>query len=540
MMKKHLMLLALLLNAWITMAQKELSADYSYTVSDTYEVCDGFEKFYFSKNDQILTFKIKRKEIFIQKFDSKGEKIVFRSKKRYEVAKLFPKDVQLEKLMEIGNRYYLFYSLWDGRVEQLFSREIDFDKGEFIGKNTLVLKVEGKVTGSAMGAFYILPDGAAKFNFVTSKEGNKILIHYTKKPKKKRDTKSWNIIGVCLMDENANVTSQQEVKMPYTRRRMGISDYAIDAEANTYMMANVYHDDREEMSKKDKSVNYHLELFKIPAGSTEINITKIEIKDNFVFAKKLFEDKEGNIVCTGFYNNTDEYDADGIAVIKIHKEGGQYNIFTHEIPTQIVKSYLSEKERKEIDKGDDPNVDMLWLWYRDLVTNEDGSMVLFIEHFSIGSVFSPTPDKPLENTYTTNFRDILVTKIDAQGNLSWMKKLPKRQVGLQYKGGLSFKYINVGNYHYVFFLDDIKNHNLSKDQSPEEYFDGRDGYFTSFKINDTDGSYVNSPVFNLQDVEGMPVYQFGIARIVEVAEGYFAVEVYKKEKEDVMIKVHIN
>src|SRR5690606_1130537 len=110
-MKKHLMLLALLLNAWIAMAQKELSRDYSYTVSNTYEVCDGFEKFYFSKNDQILTFKIKRKEIFIQKFDSKGEKIVFKSKRRYEVAKLFPKDVQLEKLMEIGNRYYLFYSL---------------------------------------------------------------------------------------------------------------------------------------------------------------------------------------------------------------------------------------------------------------------------------------------------------------------------------------------------------------------------------------------------------------------------------------------
>ncbi|WP_417352792.1 hypothetical protein [Flavobacterium alkalisoli] len=543
-MKKHLILLALLLNAGITMAQKELSKDYSYTVSNPYEVFDAFEKNYFSKNDQILTVKIERKEILIQKFDAKGQKIVFKSKKLYELKKIFPKNFQLEEVKEVGNKFYLFYSSWDGDndTEQLFAREIDFDKGEFIGDNRLVVKVDGKVTGGLASVyFYYVPSdaGTGKFNFVTSKEGNKVLVRYRKKPEKKLDTKSWDVIGLCVMDENLNISSQEEIKMPYTERRMDILDYAIDAEANSYALVKVYHDDSNEnkKKKKDKVANYHIELFRVPAGSKEIDITKIELKDNFINTLALFEGKEGSMVCAGFYNKGINYDtADGIITFKVHKEGGFYDMFTHEIPEEIIKSYLSEKQKKKVDKKkDDEDPEFPAVELRDLVINEDGSIVLVSEQFFTRTFYTQ------KSSYTRYYYyDILISKIDAQGNLSWIKRLPKRQIGSQGRGGMSFKYINANNYHYVLFLDNVKNHNLTKDEVPAVHTDGAGGYFTSYKINDADGSYVNSSVFNVRDIEEMTIYQFATSRIVKVSEDDFALEVYKKKKEDVMIKVHIN
>src|SRR5690606_9332234 len=122
--------------------------------------------------------------------------------------------------------------------------EIDFEKGEFIGDNRLVVKVKGKVTGGLASVyFYYVPDdaGTGKFNFVSSKGDDKVLIRYRKKPEKKLDTKSWDVIGLCVMDENLNVSSQEEIEMPYTERRMDILDYAIDDEANSYALVKVYH-----------------------------------------------------------------------------------------------------------------------------------------------------------------------------------------------------------------------------------------------------------------------------------------------------------
>lgn len=99
-MKKILFFLAFLIGAGVTYAQKELSKDYKYDVSSPYEVFDAYSKNYFSKNDQILTVKVEEKEILLQKFDAKKEKITFKTKKLYEIKKLFPKNFQIEQITE--------------------------------------------------------------------------------------------------------------------------------------------------------------------------------------------------------------------------------------------------------------------------------------------------------------------------------------------------------------------------------------------------------------------------------------------------------
>ncbi len=103
-MKKVLLLLAILATTGFAYAQKTLSKDYSYTISKPYKVFDG-QKFYFSRDGQVMTVKIDGKEAIIQKLDSKGEKVSFIAEKRYED---LPGNTQVEDVLEFGNKYYFF------------------------------------------------------------------------------------------------------------------------------------------------------------------------------------------------------------------------------------------------------------------------------------------------------------------------------------------------------------------------------------------------------------------------------------------------
>ena len=129
-MKKNL-LFVLLFTINFIFSQKELSKDYSYTVSAPYKVFDASEKIYFSKDNQSLAIKFDEKKVLIQKFDS--DKPAFLKEKLYE--KFFPKNYRVEDVLEFDSKFYVLYSSWNGDEdkEQLFSVEIDFDKGEFLG-----------------------------------------------------------------------------------------------------------------------------------------------------------------------------------------------------------------------------------------------------------------------------------------------------------------------------------------------------------------------------------------------------------------------
>ena len=75
-MKKAYLLLCTCLFLLTLNAQKELSPDYSFNVSEPYQVYDAAKKFYFSKNKQVLTVKPWKKYLVIQKFDVEGLGII--------------------------------------------------------------------------------------------------------------------------------------------------------------------------------------------------------------------------------------------------------------------------------------------------------------------------------------------------------------------------------------------------------------------------------------------------------------------------------
>ncbi len=82
--------------------------------------------------------------------------------------------------------------------------------------------------------------------------------------------------------------------------------------------------------------------------------------------------------------------------------------------------------------------------------------------------------------------------------------------------------------------------NLGLNETPNKHVDGRGGYLTVYKVNITTGDVGKLSIFNTADVNNMSLYQFRVDRVVKIGDKEFAIEFYKKGKEDVMFKVKLS
>lgn len=554
---KKTILVTVMFIATFAFAQKELSDDYDYQVSEPYRVVDSRNKEYFSNGKEVLGVKVRAKtnekfQIILQKYNVDDMKEI--GKKGYND---FPKNFIYEGLVEAQGKFYLFYSSWTGKKtkqERLFYREVDFNAGTFTGKSKQVINHDGYLsefyTGNMQGAAIMnvgigfgmnfTVGGVRKFNLSTSQDESKILIQYRKKPKVRKDTKSWDIFNVAVYDDSMQKKWNKQYTMPYTERRMDVLDNIVDNNGTLFMMTKVFHDDsnKDKKRRKDKKANYHIELFEMNSALEKIKISKISLEDKFINGISMFPSSNNEIICAGYYNRGKILGAaDGVFTYKIDQKGELIDRNYYPIPMEIVNQYMSERAKKKNTKRDKKGkANERILTLKELVYSNDGSVTLIgeityivIHRTSKGRVY-----------YTYHYDDILIANINPKSELAWMKKIPKRQVGRQGKGGMSYTYFNTNGNHYLIYLDNIKNFNLSMDKPPALHSDGKGGFLTAMKINDATGEAVKGSVLDFRKIKGdIVAYQFNSDRVVKIKDNAFFVEVYKKKKEDVFLKVEM-
>lgn len=545
-MKKQLLFFTLFLMPIFLLAQTKLE----YKISKPYKVIDG-EKYYASAKKGNLTFSLKKrkKEIHMQSFNTETMQEVKRN-----VFSDMPRGFEIENIIWVGNHLYLFYSIWDkpNKVEQLFVQEIDFKNCKFIGKAKRIIDVNGKLTGMSIGGIGFWSFGTVnKFSFFKSFDENKILIQCRKKPKKKSDAINHDKIGMYVFDANMDKIVGNEVEMPYTEKKMNNLDYHLNSEGTPYILAKVYNDNTTKESKKkgkNKFANYHIELLKVDIPANKITTTKVAVKDYFIKSIWLYDGADNNMYFSGFFSNKTDgkeipnYEkSDGIFLIKADKNGGLLSETFHKIPEEVLNQYRRGNENKKSEKKKKKKAksEFSSLKLRNLVRQKDGSCIIVGEQYYI------TAHRTSKGAtyYTYHYNDILVTKINEKGELEWIKKLPKRQVGRVGKGGMGFKYLNRNDNHYFFFLDNVKNMSLPINKRPAVHGDGLGGYFTAYKIADKTGETDKLSIFNTKEpnnIKGLKLYQFNTSRILPINDNQIMIEFYKKQKEDVMVKVNLD
>lgn len=531
----------------ISFAQYNKPKDIDFQISSPFKVVDAKSKNYFYIDGEVFSIKIEKTLAIIQRFDVNSMKEVSRKELN------MPKSYSLETIKRINGKTFAFYSIYDKsrNSEQLFCRQIDFKSGKWAGEENKLVSTIGKIAGSSMrtqqvagGMFSMMSFGVTdKFDFYYSQDTSKIMVQYRMVPDVKNDAKSHDEIGLHVFDTDFREIWGEVQRMPYTEKKMNIIDYTVDNDGNGYILTTVFDDNSTRTTKKGSKdePNYHIELLTRKPASKKLVVSEPKLDDKFISGVWLYETKDDKMVVAGFYNNTDSRgDAEGVFYAKLQKDGSTYDQRTYEIPLEILNQYESKRTRKKNDKKEEKGKsEFQSLDLEKVQFMEDGSILLIGEQYYIVEHTTTSANGRTSTYYTYHYNDILVTKIDPSGNLDWMRKLPKSQVGKVGLGSMSFRHHYDDGYHYLLFIDNVENLELPFDEAPASYSDGRDGHLTAYIVDDSNGEVQKELILDMRDAKGVRLYQFQPSKIMKISETEFIFEAYKKKKEDVMVKISL-
>jgi hypothetical protein len=538
-MLKHLSFIFLYILTTICYAQE----NQNYMVSEPYKNFDIDKRYYFNNEEEVLMVKAWDESVIIQRFNAKNLTLI--SEKRYDEPDL---NYDIENVIRVQNKVYFFYSMWTGyesQLEQLYYREINMKTGEFITDAKLLIEVKGKITKSPTSTYRGVQEHfknrkipSVKFDILVPTNENEILILYREYRKNKKDVKSWDTLVLNYFDTNLNNISNKKFKMPYSERRMKALNYNTHDNGNLYILTKVFLDDSgvEKKKKRENEANYYLELLTLAKNANDIQKTKIELPNKYINTANLFELSNGNLLCSGYYSNglhKNLNHSDGVFISKIAPNGTILTNIAYNIPTSIIEQNAKHNDKREFED----------IILKEIKENNDGSLLLIAEQ-------SHKWDLQNQGGYNFRYNDIYLTKMDSENQLLWMRKLPKEQKGNSKPGhsythkallgDMSYNYFNIDNAHYFLFLDNLKNKNLTQKDKPKPHTNNHGGYFTYYKVNDASGEVSKKNLFNTDDVDGKyNIEDFSKKRLFKVFENEFIMEVNKKRKEDILIKVEI-
>jgi len=545
MKKVFYIVLLFLVGAEITLAQNEeiKVKKANFSLGDPYKVVEAWYKFYFAQEEEMMSVKFIKAQVIIQKFNTNN----FTQISNNTIEKM-PKGYVLERMVEINKKYFLFYSIWDkaNTSEQLFSQEIDWATGSFKGEAKLVLKVKGKIRGT-FSKYTDDVEIKSKFDFRKSYDESKLMIYYRKRPEEKNDELNYDIVGLFVFHDDIEEIWGEEVTMPYTEKKMDNIGYSVDKSGNAYILARVYKDDiTDKTIKGNKDPIYKIEILQVPAGSknvkkNEIDKTIVELENTFIQEIKMYEGPEDYMICTGFYTKEKNIadGATGIFHFKIGRNGNLYENNQFDFPLEMINQYERDREeKKKEEKGEDNAVHVPNLALKHIRIGNDGSIVIIGEQYWWRMVRA---GKDNTNTYHFYY-GMVITKINPDGELAFMKYLPKRQVGMNNgQGGMSVAYMynEDRKAHYLVYMDFESNIKLDENDVVQFYSDGRDGFLNACVVSDDDGSVNKVSILNIKDAKGTKLAEFSVDRIYQTSPGTFGFEANINKKEDIIIGVNV-
>ena len=445
-------------------------------------------------NSKMLKVYVQGKFVTLQLLDHKTLEEVNKVKH-----KDFPPKFVFECVIQLKEKVYFFYSLWDkkNRIEQLFAREIDFETCSFVGEPKRIIALDRKLAGNfSLGGWSSWKSFWAfgvvnKFAFTVSVDQASLLIVCKDKPK---GEKKGGVVSVAtgltkaqendptfltkqdtmhtyLLDEQLNTIATNDIVMPYPRIKMAIDNCLVGSDNKVYYIASINNN----KDIKNKEPNYRFELLSIDIKTQEVLTHKLDYDKRKVLSQIILQEYNADeLVLTGTYN--DDYDrneAVGTFAIKYNKNTQESRSNYYGIPLDVVQIYHKAKLGSR-DKG---IVGVRDLQAKETILLDDGSLLLFSQRFYKTSYHAGN------GVYRTTYHydDIIATKVAPDGELLWMKKI------CRYQTGDTFKYLSKNNKHYLIFDTQPPSVCLSKEEIKASEIKKEQYYLFMYTLDDDTG-----------------------------------------------------
>lgn len=549
-MKNQIVFLLLFISPIFSVSQENGLAGFNVEFSETYEYIRSYTNIYSHLNDNLLCIKSKSNDLMIQKLTSST--LDFNSVKRYNDQREYGR---IEHVGVLDNTMYLYYSIWDKKneKEQIYYREIDTDKGCLTGKDIPMFKVNGKIVGQMEGVSSMYDvQNIGKFKFDYSKDSSKLMIFYRKISEERNDAHNYDKIGFHIYDQNMDPLWYKEVLMPYTEKRMDIIDYLIDTKGNAYILAYVFSKNSSRKELENGKPNFRVEIMKITPDNPDIEIFPVTIENQLISFIRFKEGNNNEIIGAGFFSytyktfktemarigsggkNEHNLDAKGIFSFTLDELGEVYNNVVYNFSLNMLNQNESKTQQRNNKKyGNKTELEHLYL--DRIIIEEDGSIIIIGEQ-----VYQVTKGTKMISTFYY-YDDIIVGKISNKGELEWIKKLPKKQVGKDTGiADMSFKHFYSNGIHYFFYLDNAKNISLIENQEPKSHKAKQGGLLTAYTVISSDGKIYKTPILDLRNTNEMSISGFSPNQLFKISPNEYIFEVNDRKKEGIIIKLTAN
>ena len=504
----------------------QLPSEVKVTKSEPYPVVDAYSKSYYSLgNGEVIGIKFNRKGgLIVQKFGGENLNETLKGISGLSIEK----GTAIEGTYKMGNSFYLMYSKITGTQEvTLYAKEINTSTLAFNDEEKELLTMTEPENQVPFGAIVLSKQTFPRFSFDFSSDTSMMVVSYRKKPKVKDDSNNMDIIGMYAYDDQLNKVWGNEYQMPYTESMMDNLDFTLDSNGNGYFLIRKY---KEEVNRKNRESadNQSLAiLIANPDGQlNEVEFNLGEYITDDVFMK---ENKEGNIICAGYYRKPKSYGMDGAFISILDSKGNLKEPRFYEFSLDFIKKYqrISEKQKDRMQKADDNGrLSMINLEMRNIQVLEDGGVVLGGEIYYVTSTTDP---KTGRTTYTYHFDDVVLVKINGNGELGWMEKFSKKSISE------SFRLLVSDKYTYVLYKDPLRNATMTEDGTVDRAIKG--DYVTAHRVDNKTGERKYLPLFDARKIDDIAVYQYALNRVIALTDNSFAIELYIKKKSDMMFKV---
>lgn len=337
------------------------------------------------------------------------------------------------------------------------------------------------------------PSNMGGYNLKVSKDKTKFLYTYALVVKEKKDELNKDIIGMQVFDENLGKVWGAEFEMPYTEAKMDNLGYLLADDGTVYLMARVYEGINPKDGKDKKKPNFHFEILTYKKGGQKAKTASVKLDNNFFPTEAwLYEQDDHSLTLAGFYSKAMNKPVDGAYMLKFDPETGTFAKVKggyYEIPSDIIKSYTSEREKRKLEKEEtkDENSDIgiSNLEINEIYTLPDGSIKILAEQYNlVVSHYYDMSCKCMRTSYDVYADDIFVLSITPEGKMDWVKKIPKSQHSNgAYGPGISINSLLVGSDLHIFYIDNLKNMNLPVTEAPKRHEDGRGGFLTGVSVS---------------------------------------------------------
>ncbi|MBL4709445.1 MAG: hypothetical protein JKY48_13490 [Flavobacteriales bacterium] len=362
---------------------------------------------------------------------------------------------------------------------------------------------------------------SGSFRYEVSNNKKKILIYY-KLPYEKGGKEK---VSYHIYDSKLNLLWEKDLTLPYKQELFTVFDYEVRENGDLYLLSRIYKDKVREV--RNGKPNYEYLIIAYTDKGNSVTEFPIAIKEHFLRDMQIAVNKNGDIICGGFYSENqvsiskraNAFEQNSISTNSSIK--GSYFLKidgkTKEIISKSFKEFgldfitenLTDRQEKKVKrkKAKGKRVELYQYALDNIVLREDGGAILVGEQYYVQITTTTNSQGQTNTSYHYFYNDIILVKLSPSGEIDWTEKIAKRQHTVNDGGFYSSYSLSVVNDNlYFVFNDNIKNlfgnTYSGKDKGKIKYFTKKAKESVAVLVEvDGDGRQVKEALFSAKETD---------------------------------------